>query len=464
MTNGSFELEDDANDDYVRITTKNNERFYCKIPQFVEEDSHKIENYNGPSPQEILDPLYKRSGCSYLVDAYWNYEVCHGRYVIQYHDEKHLGSVYRTEYYLGNHQGENALEAEKKHESLRPPSKRIETEDYPYYSVSYTRGTQCDITQKPRSCDVLYICVENVMQPKILSVTEVSSCHYEIIIMSALICDHPAYRLKTSKDQEIICVNLDAENEEAAKPRSLQRLDDFHDTTFKREYSITHEDFRKDEELLEESEYENLKKYSKRSASAGKYKLAGKKRFTSKDTLANNKVVVDHTVNSIFTGFECIVGGEGWWKYEFCYGKQVIQYHQELNGHRDEIILGVFDEKMHKLWVDESPKTRGPQKVDNHVAQVSHFYSKGDLCEEAGGHRSIEVRLRCHHSEYSSLSISLALTEPKTCQYVLTIDSERFCEPLQYSDDYGLIKLKKVSPENSEDDVDEEDEESLSSL
>lgn len=37
------------------------------------------------------------------------------------------------------------------------------------------------------------------------------------------------------------------------------------------------------------------------------------------------------------------------------------------------------------------------------------------------------------------------LTEPRTCQYVLTIDSERFCEPLQFADDYGLIELTQVA-------------------
>ena len=28
-----------------------------------------------------------------------------------------------------------------------------------------------------------------------------------------------------------------------------------------------------------------------------------------------------------FRGEHCLVGGSGWWKYEFCYGKKVDQFH-----------------------------------------------------------------------------------------------------------------------------------------
>ncbi|KHJ78222.1 glucosidase II beta subunit-like protein [Oesophagostomum dentatum] len=91
-------------------------------------------------------------------------------------------------------------------------------------------------------------------------------------------------------------------------------------------------------------------------------KLAGKKRFEGVDSLANNRLIVEDTVNRIISGRECIYGGEGWWKYEFCYGKSVIQYHIGEDGERSEILLGVFDEKVHKAWIDEDPKQRSPKK------------------------------------------------------------------------------------------------------
>ena len=32
-------------------------------------------------------------------------------------------------------------------------------------------------------------------------------------------------------------------------------------------------------------------------------------------------------LKGFFSGRDCLTGGSGWWKYELCYGKQVVQYH-----------------------------------------------------------------------------------------------------------------------------------------
>jgi endoplasmic reticulum lectin 1 len=32
-------------------------------------------------------------------------------------------------------------------------------------------------------------------------------------------------------------------------------------------------------------------------------------------------------VEDFLAGTYCLHGGTGWWKYEFCYGKKVLQYH-----------------------------------------------------------------------------------------------------------------------------------------
>ncbi|CAB60843.4 Endoplasmic reticulum lectin 1 [Caenorhabditis elegans] len=442
LETGNTELSDD----YVRIMSKNNERFLCKLPQIDVEVKKNVE-YSGATAGKLLETmLYKDKMCSYLIDVYWTYQVCHGRYVIQYHEDKMLtGQVSRTEFYLGNF--DSALTAST-NEQVKPATRRIENEDYPYYSVSYNHGTSCDVTGgKPRTTDVVYICVEKV-QHKILSVTEISSCHYEIVIMTDLLCKHPEYQLSEKKDHKIVCWNEDAKNENEAKPQTLQRLDDFHDSTFKREYTVfTDQDPQYSENteeedggLIDEKDFEKLKE----TRQAG-YILGGVKRFNTKESLANNPAVVHHTVNRILTGEDCIVGGTGWWKYEFCYGKHVIQFHEDANGQRSDILLGVFDEVVHKEWVKLDRHARGAIQGNNQIDQISQIYAKGDICDETGAHRDVEVRIRCATADHSALSFSMHLTEPRTCQYVLTIDSERFCEPLQFADDYGLIELTQVA-------------------
>lgn len=432
--------EGELSDDYVKIMSRNNERFVCKLPQIVPEEK-KAVNYDGPTAGKLLETiLYKEKMCSYLIDVYWTYQVCHGRYVIQFHEDKLLtGQIARTEYYLGNFDA--ALTAST-NEQVKPQTRRIENEDFPYYSVSYNHGTTCDVTGKPRTTDVVYICVEKV-QHKILSVTEISSCHYEVVIMTDLLCRHPEYRLTEKKDHKILCWNEDAKDEKEAKPMTLQRLDDFHDSTFKREYTINeeHTDVEEQEEeyVIDEKDFEKLKEAQQ--PSGWRFGRSKRFRFKNKDSLANAPSVVQHTVNRIITGEDCIVGGTGWWKYEFCYGKHVIQFHEDANGQRSDILLGLFDEVVHKEWVKLEPKTRGAIQGNNQIMQLNHIYSKGDICDETQAHRDVEVRIRCATADHSALAFSMHLTEPKTCQYVLTIDSERFCEPLQFADDFGLIEL-----------------------
>ena len=32
-------------------------------------------------------------------------------------------------------------------------------------------------------------------------------------------------------------------------------------------------------------------------------------------------------LRGFFSGANCLIGGTGWWKYELCYGKHVVQFH-----------------------------------------------------------------------------------------------------------------------------------------
>lgn len=43
--------------------------------------------------------------------------------------------------------------------------------------------------------------------------------------------------------------------------------------------------------------------------------------------------------------------GSGWWKFEFCYGNKVEQYHEERGGTRTTILLGKFSLNHHKTWL-----------------------------------------------------------------------------------------------------------------
>ena len=51
-------------------------------------------------------------------------------------------------------------------------------------------------------------------------------------------------------------------------------------------------------------------------------------KITQPEPLGNLGIDVDREfLENFLSGRECLPGGTGWWKYEICYGKHVIQFH-----------------------------------------------------------------------------------------------------------------------------------------
>ena len=45
--------------------------------------------------------------------------------------------------------------------------------------------------------------------------------------------------------------------------------------------------------------------------------------------------------------------GVGWWKFEFCFGRQVTQFHENDDGTRLTIVLGTFNKENHIEWIKQ---------------------------------------------------------------------------------------------------------------
>ena len=173
-------------------------------------------------------------------------------------------------------------------------------------------------------------------------------------------------------------------------------------------------------------------------------------------------------VKQFLKGDYCLYGGMGWWKYEFCYGKKVDQYHEEAGGKRTVINLGHFNLEDHLSWLEAHPIKR-PKEGDARK-QVSLFYSNGDICDLTGKPRQIEVKLKCKAADSPS-TVSLYLLEPKvnnrqqlhnlcpiivnlltnikyniqTCEYVLGVESPLVCDLLPHADPKtGLFPVELV--------------------
>lgn len=100
-------------------------------------------------------------------------------------------------------------------------------------------------------------------------------------------------------------------------------------------------------------------------------------------------------------------------------------------------MLGHFDEDEHKKWIKEHP-----QKLvhkDKSSKQLNHFYPGGALCDITGEKRQTEVQLKCPENASSLTKVSIYLMEPRTCQYILNVETALICDVIDKIDEHGLV-------------------------
>uniref|UniRef100_A0A672KWG6 Endoplasmic reticulum lectin n=1 Tax=Sinocyclocheilus grahami TaxID=75366 RepID=A0A672KWG6_SINGR len=296
-------------DDYVIMTTAEKEKYKCLLPSLSGNQEDDVKEYDGPSPAELLEPLFKQSSCSYRIESYWTYEVCHGKHVRQYHEDKETGQkINIQEYYLGT----------MKKGSV--PTKNIEGQLTPYYPVEMGHGTECSLKQNnPRCTTVLYVCHPEAKH-EILTIAEVTTCQYEVVVLTPLLCPHPKYRFKLSPVNDIFCQALGGS---PLRPQSLSQLDREQEELLKPPFSSSGERdprrSREDTSPVKEEAY----------TSTHKPLTVGGQAQVTVGTTHISHLTDEQLINEFLSGSYCLHGGVGWWKYEFCYGKHV--HHTSAN-------------------------------------------------------------------------------------------------------------------------------------
>ncbi|XP_050303191.1 endoplasmic reticulum lectin 1 isoform X2 [Anthonomus grandis grandis] len=411
---------DDA--EVMYVTSSMNEKYKCVLPAIKKTEEDDVKPYSGPSPLELIAPIFRQgTTCSYRLESYWTYEVCHGKYIRQYHEDREGKKVKLQEFILGKwaelHLEHLIGKTNKERLDLNPefvaPTMRIDNMVLSYYEITMTNGTACDLNQnKPRSTIVKYVCFPDGKH-EVYLLKELSTCVYEVVILTPLLCTHPKYKPKETGNLNINCVPTEGAN---AEPYSLTKL--------KRESS----------KLKRAAELDRLKvelvQFKSEDAVTGDQKSP---------KFVTNKVSDPSPVQEFLQGTHCLYGGTGWWQFEFCYGKSVEQFHIEKDGYRTSINLGMFDKEKHLEWIKEHPHKK-PKPLEERK-QLSHFYSGGSVCDKTGQPRQTEVKLKCVENRKSSSSVSLYLLEPKYCEYILGVESPLICEILDKADEYGLVEV-----------------------
>lgn len=415
--------------DYEKLvmTSSNNEQYQCLVPISYGDKNDDGDAYTGPSAISLLMPLFKKQTCNLRLESYWTYELCHGSHLKQYREEREGKTTRLHEYTLGVSSLEelNLLKTRLEEElKSKPnpdiPTTKIEGKIMPYFMVNYTDGTVCDLTGRPRISHILFVCFEDGRHD-IYSIKETYTCEYEIIILSPYLCQHPAYRPRDVPQTDLHCIPM---NEGPKRPRNLLQF-----------------------------EAESLKLRSNGAVltgdtSTGSVKLEivedavetpvlVEKQVQSKFVLFPPQPAVDQKlVEDFLNGDYCLHGGSGWWKYEFCYGRKVEQYHENRDGSKIVNLLGVFSAEEHRRWMKKNPE----KQYRLGKRYVSHFYSGGTTCDVTGNPRQVEVKLKCKETDSPS-SVTIYLLEPETCEYTLGVETSIVCPLLRHADDLGLFTL-----------------------
>jgi len=443
-------LGEEENMDEVVMTSVDKEKFLCRLPRVEPSSGSGVGEYTGPTVLEILEKLFTQQTCAYKLESYWTYELCHGRHLRQYHEEREGKTIKMQEYSLGKFTKEMLEEMVVEHEkdkangiTRHPATKKIENMNMPYYEVVMPGGTNCDLNNKPRRTRVLYVCYP-AGKNEVYSLKEVSTCEYEVVVLTNTLCSHPDYRPEESAEHGISCRPMDGGK---AKPARLSQLEleglkirskqmfETHVTSGDKPGQVRIEIKPVNIEVDEGEVVDEVKE--------GQWKEETRQPFKP---LMDPQVVQD-----FLKGDYCLYGGSGWWKYEFCYGRKVDQYHEEGGGKKTVINLGKFNEKDHLDWLDQHPSKR-PKPVDSRK-QVSIFYSGGEVCDLTGLPRQIEVKMKCKPADSPS-TVSLYLLEPRTCEYVLGVESPLVCDILPHADTQsGLFPPDLVDSLKNKDNV-----------
>ncbi|KAM7171741.1 endoplasmic reticulum lectin 1 [Macrochelys suwanniensis] len=476
-------------DNYIIMTTVDKEKYKCILPLIANGDEEEEKDYKGPSPGELLEPLFKQSSCSYRIESYWTYEVCHGKYIRQYHEEKETGQkINIQEYYLGNMLIKSPLsdpglslffvcgvfanaddvyilvlfvvftkiysitlyiisylyyfiyilktftllsflyysvDQDEKENLKEIPTKNVEGQMTPYYPVGMGNGTPCTLRQNlPRSSTVMYICHPEAKH-EILSVAEVTTCEYEVVILTPLLCNHPKYRFRASPVNDIFCQSLPGS---PLKPHNLEQLE--------RQQEMLKMPFRR----VKEEEMHSTKE--EKFSSIHKPVAVGSQQLLTVGTTHISKLTDDQLIKEFLSGSYCFHGGVGWWKYEFCYGKYVHQYHEDKENGKTSIVVGTWSKEEHIEWAKKNVARAYHLREDGiqTVRVVSHFYGNGDVCDLTDKPRQVTVKLKCKESD-SPHAVTVYMLEPHSCQYILGVESPVICKILDTADENGLLSV-----------------------
>jgi endoplasmic reticulum lectin 1 len=313
-----------------------------------------------------------------------------------------------------------------------------------------------------------------------------------MIVVTKWICSHPAYKVPEKQQQTISCFSVKTDKMFPSKPAALFELEieqneqkleenkirmtDRHGETVIVHYKTIDDDlsqYHDNQELDEQRETLNPKAIKFQSIKPEQPSAPQSQNPLEQQSSIGDPTMYHQTgtgdplrqqsisdeaqitmINSFLSGQECLTGGgNGWWKYEICFNKHVIQYHMDEQTKKRIIIsLGEWHLADHITWLQDFPHKR-PLADTNQRQTVSFLYSRGQYCELTKRQRQVEVKFKCLLTK--GAAVTIYLVEPVECEYLLALESPWFCGFVNSADKLtGLPRIEESGlPSNMEKDT-----------
>jgi endoplasmic reticulum lectin 1 len=447
--------EAQKDDRLFQIAVNANDKYTCISPKVTSREEqlrHLLYEHRDLNPVRLMEHLITPDQCVMRLDHYWTYMICHGMYVTQFHEDS-KGKVTTQVYILGKYNEAEMVRSRDEFKSRIEqlwqdkdrlvPTVTVNGLQLPYVEWTFTDGHVCDLNNRPRTTRIKYVCSLN-KKKQFWSLKEVATCQYEAIVALPVLCNNPAFA--ASDVSKIECAPDSPETSQYPtnyfdyhKKDQLTQLESIFD---RKRFVFTNA-----AGLKPNFEFE-FKSLAVDETEDGTYVV----KFNEPDetltlTSVEPKVSINaqlhgNALQSFLAGDMCFTGGSGWWKYEFCYGKHVKQFHEENGKKGATILLGLWDLQRHKQHLEQNvSKQQAVSPTRNHIV---HFYSQGDYCESVKGPRTTDVKLKCTEasSEMGSDSVQLYLIETNVCEYTLVFMSPMVCQLIQKADQFALMDDK----------------------
>lgn len=423
----------------VHLRTSRLEKYKCYIPLADKKQTGRdgdtdgdVESTEAEASVEPVETLLKPllSQCIYRLEPYWSYEYCHGKHVRQcvvmlilsktdqvirssprvllpltrYHEDvvtmaSGEKSKKLSEHFLGYADATQATPDKATAKFMYKGKSTV------YHTETFGGGDTCDLTLKPRTTEIRFVCDPNMMHA-FESISETSTCNYLVIIHTSMVCSHPDFTAEALVTTKALCVG---EQGAPVKPTRLSQLE--HQLAAEEKARET--EAAKNQAMADAQHADHLAQQQQKKQQKG----SEQKRAKHQQGGANEQAAIDpkaqaqaakQLLTRFFQGKQCFGGGQGWWQHEFCYMKHVKQVHFNADGSRDEVLMGKWDMAFHT----EKIAAAGGHKSQN---SMTHYYGNGDFCDEIGEPRQAKVKMMCSRS-LTGTQVALTLHETSTCK------------------------------------------------